>query len=65
MDDVRAVSCRRSGGEGFYATLDAADGSVLTSLTVSGSTRPAALAALRTVWPVIRDAVVRVRATLG
>ncbi|MGH3336548.1 MAG: hypothetical protein ACRDOZ_12055 [Nocardioides sp.] len=63
--DVRASTCRRAGGEGFYATLDAADGSVLTSLTVGGPTRPAAVAALRAVWPAIRDAVVRVRASLG
>ena len=65
VDDVRAVSCRRGGGEGFYATLDAADGPVLSSLTVSGPTRPAAVAALRAVWPEIRDAVVRVRVSLG
>ncbi len=65
VDDVRAVSCRRSGAEGFYALVDAADGPVLTSLTVSGPTRPAAVAALRAVWPTIHDAVVRVRASLG
>lgn len=65
VDDLRAVSCRRPGGEDFYALLDAADGPVLTSLTVSGPTRPAAVAALRAVWPAIRDAVVRVRASLG
>lgn len=65
VDDVRAVSCRRAGGEGFYATLDAADGPVLSSLTVAGPTRPAAVAALHAVWPAIRDAVVRVRASLG
>lgn len=65
VDDVRAVSCPRAGGEGFYATLDAADGPVLTSLTVAGPTRPAAVAALRAVWPTIRDAVVRMRASLG
>ena len=62
---VRASTCRRAGGEGFYATLDAADGQVLASLTVGGPTRPAAVAALRAVWPAIRDAVVRVRASLG
>ncbi len=65
LDDVRAVSCRRNGGVGFYATLDAADGPVLTSLTVAGPTRPASVAALRAIWPAIRDAVVRVRASLG
>jgi len=65
LADVRASTCARAGGEGFYGTLDAADGSVLTSLTVGGPTRPAAVAALRAVWPEIRDAVVRVRASLG
>ncbi len=65
LADVRVSSCRRAGGDGFYATLDAADGPVLTSLTVGGPTRPAAVAALRAVWPAIRDAVVRVRASLG
>jgi hypothetical protein len=65
LADVRASTCRRAGGDGFYATLDAADGSVLTSITVGGATRPAAVAALRAVWPAIRDAVVRVRASLG
>lgn len=65
LADVRASSCRRAGGDGFYATLDAADGPVLTSLTVGGPTRPAAVAALRAVWPAIRDAVVRVRASLA
>jgi len=65
LADVRASSCRRAGGDGFYATLDAADGPILTSLTVGGPTRPAAVAALRAVWPAIRDAVVRVRASLG
>jgi hypothetical protein len=65
LADVRASTCRRAGGEGFYATLDAADGPVLTSLTVGGPTRPAAVAALRAVWPAIRDAVVRVRGSLG
>ena len=64
LADVRASSCRRAGGQGFYATLDAADGPVLTSLTVGGPTRSAAVAALRAVWPDIRDAVVRVRASL-
>jgi hypothetical protein len=64
LADVRAVSCRRA-GEGFYATLDAADGQVLTSLTVAGPTRSAAVAALHAVWPAIRDAVVRVRASLA
>ena len=65
LADVRTSSCRRAGGEGFYATLDAADGPVLTSLTVGGPTRAEAVAALRAVWPAIRDAVVRVRASLG
>ncbi len=65
VGDVRAVSCARADGEGFYALLDAADGPVLTSLTVSGPTRPAAVAALRAVWPTISDAVVRVGAALG
>jgi hypothetical protein len=65
LAEVRASSCRRAGGEGFYATLDAVDGPVLISLTVGGPTRPAALAALRAVWPAIRDAVARVRASLG
>jgi hypothetical protein len=65
LADVRASTCRRAGGEGFYATLDAADGSVLTSLTVGGPTRPAAAGALRAVWPAVREAVVRVRASLG
>jgi hypothetical protein len=65
LADVRASSCRRAGGDGFYATLDAVDGSIFTSLTVGGPTRPAALAALRAVWPAIRDAVVRVRTSLG
>jgi hypothetical protein len=64
LTDVRASSCRHAGGEGFYATLDATDGPVLTSLTVGGPTRPAAVAALGAVWPRIRDAVVRVRASL-
>ena len=41
LADVNASTCRRAGGEGFYATLDAADGSVLTSVTVGGTTRPA------------------------
>jgi len=63
--DVRVSTCHRAGGDGFYGTLDAADGPVLTSLTVGGPTRPAAVAALRAVWPEIRDAVVRVRASLG
>jgi hypothetical protein len=65
LADVRASSCRRAGGEGFYGTLDAADGPVRASLTVGGPTRRAAVAALRAVWPAIRDAVVRVRASLG
>jgi hypothetical protein len=65
LADVRASSCRRAGGEGFYATLDAADGPVLASLTVAGPTRRAAVAALHAVWPAIRDAVVRVRMSLG
>ena len=63
--DVSASSCRRAGGDGFYATADAADGPVFVSITVGGPTRPAAVAALRAVWPEIRDAVVRVRASLG
>jgi hypothetical protein len=62
---VRTSSCHRAGGPGFYATLDAADGPVRTSLTVGGPTRPAAVAALRAVWPAIRDAVERVRASLA
>ena len=65
LTDVRASSCRRAGGDGFYATLDATDGQVLTSLTVGGPTRRSAVAALRAVWPAIRDAVVRVHASLG
>lgn len=65
LADVRVSTCERAGGDGFYGTLDAADGPVLTSLTVGGPTRPAAVAALRAVWPEIRDAVVRVRASLG
>jgi hypothetical protein len=65
LADVRASSCRRAGGDGFYATLDAADGPVFTSITVGGPTRRAAVAALRAVWPEIRDAVVRVRASLS
>ena len=65
LADVRGSSCRRAGGEGFYATADAVDGAVLTSLTVGGPTRPAAVAALRAVWPTVREAVVRVRASLG
>lgn len=65
VDDVRAVSCPRGGAEGFYATLDATDGPVLTSLTVAGPTRSAAVADLRAVWPAVRDAVVRVRTALG
>ena len=65
LADVRVSTCHRAGGDGFYGTLDAADGPVLTSLTVGGPTRPAAVAALRAVWPEIRDAVVRVRASLG
>ena len=65
LADVRASSCHRAGGDGFYGTLDAADGPVLASLTVGGPTRRAAVAALRAVWPAIRDAVVRVRASLG
>jgi hypothetical protein len=65
LADVRASSCHRAGGEGFYATLDAADESVVTHLTVGGGTRPEAVAALRAVWPAIRDAVVRVRASLA
>jgi hypothetical protein len=63
--DARVFTCHRAGGEGFYATLDAADGPVFTSLTVGGPTRLAAVAALRAVWPAIRDAVVRVRASIG
>ena len=65
LADVRASTCHRAGGEGFYGTLDAADGPVLASLTVGGPTRRAAVAALRAVWPEIRDAVVRVRGSLG
>lgn len=65
LADVRASTCHRAGGDGFYATLDAADGSVLTHLTVGGETRPGAVAALRAVWPAVRDAVIRVRASLG
>ena len=65
LADVRASSCRRADGEGFYATLDAADGPVLASLTLAGSTRREAVAALRAVWPAIRDALVRVRTSLG
>lgn len=65
LADVRASSCHRAGGDGFYGTLDAAEGPVLASLTVGGPTRHAAVAALRAVWPAIRDAVVRVRASLG
>ena len=65
LSDVRVSTCHRAGGDGFYGTLDAADGPVLTSLTVGGPTRPAAVAALRAVWPAIRDAVVRVHASLG
>ena len=65
LADVRVSTCHRAVGDGFYGTLDAADGPVLTSLTVGGPTRPAAVAALRAVWPEIRDAVVRVRASLG
>lgn len=63
--DVRASSCRRAGGEGFYATLDAADGRIFGTLTVAGPTRSAAVVALRAVWPAVRDAVVRVRESLG
>jgi hypothetical protein len=63
--DVRVSSCPRAGGEGFYATLDAADGPVLASLTVSGPTRSAAEDSLRAVWPAIGDAIVRVGASLG
>lgn len=65
LADVRASSCRRAGGDGFYATLDAVDGPVRASLTVGGPTRHAAVAALHAVWPAIRDAVVRVHASLG
>jgi hypothetical protein len=65
LADVRVSTCHRAGGDGFYGTLDAADGPVLTSLTVAGPTRTAAVAALRAVWPAIRDAVVRVRESLG
>jgi len=65
LSDVRVSTGHRAGGDGFYGTLDAADGPVLTSRTVGGPTRPAAVAALRAVWPEIRDAVVRVRASLG
>jgi hypothetical protein len=65
LADVRVSTCHRAGGDGFYGTLDARDGPVLTSLTVGGPTRSAAAAALRAVWPAIRDAVVRVRASLG
>jgi hypothetical protein len=65
LADVRVSTCHRAGGDGFYGTLDAADGPVLTSLTVAGPTRSAAVAALSAVWPAIRDAVVRVRASLG
>jgi hypothetical protein len=65
LADVRAASCHRAGGDGFYGTLDAADGPVLASLTVGGPTRHAAVAALRAVWPTIRHAVVRVRSALG
>jgi hypothetical protein len=65
LADVRASSCHRAGSGGFYATLDAADESVVTHLTVGGATRPEAVAALRAVWPAIGDAVVRVRAALG
>lgn len=65
LADVRASTCHRAGGEGFYGTLDAVDGTVLASLTVGGPTRREAVAALRAVWPAIRDAVVRVRESLG
>jgi hypothetical protein len=65
LADVRVSTCHRAGGDGFYGTLDARDGPVLASLTVGGPTRSAAAAALRAVWPAIREAVVRVRASLG
>ena len=65
LADVRVSTCHRAGDDGYYGTLDAADGPVLASLTVGGPTRRAAVAALRAVWPTIRDAVVRVRASLG
>lgn len=65
LADVRTSSCRHAGGQGFYATLDAADGPVLTHVTVGGPTRTAAVAALRAVFPPIRDAVVRLRTALG
>jgi hypothetical protein len=65
LAEVRASTCHRAGGHGFYATYDAADGPVLADLTVGGPTRRAAVAALRAVWPSIRDAVVRVREARG
>lgn len=65
VDDVRTSSCRRAGGEDFYATLDALDGSVLASLTVAGPTRRAATAALQAVWPAIRGALLRAHAALN
>lgn len=65
LADVRVSTCHRAVGDGYYGTLDATDGPVLTSLTVAGPTRSAAVTALRAVWPAIRDAVVRVRESLG
>jgi hypothetical protein len=65
LAEVRASTCHRAGGDGFYATYDAADGPVLADLTVGGPTRRAAVAALRAVWPSIRDAVVRIRDAQG
>lgn len=56
LDALVAVSCRRLGGEGYYATLDAARGPVTANITVARPTRAEAETALLAVWAQVQDA---------
>ncbi len=60
LDAVVAVSCRRLGGEGYYATLDVARGPVTANITVARPTRAEAEAALLAVWAPVHDAAAAV-----
>ena len=59
-DGLWAYSCRRPTEGGFYATLDAVDGTVAANLTVSGPTRGAAESALTAVWASLAPTVLDV-----
>jgi len=65
LDALVAVSCRRLGGEGYYATLDASQGPVTSNITVAWPTRAEAEAALVAVWPPVRDAAAGVEGNLS